>query len=56
MILLLIPVQDFKNYVVLYKKTLNTIYYIYINRKKKKSICLIGCLEKNFIMSFLTDL
>ena len=38
MIALIMPVQDYKNYIVLYKKMPYTIYYIYIIKKKKRKI------------------
>ena len=34
-IALLKLVQDYKNYIVLYKEMPYTIYYMYINRKRK---------------------
>lgn len=36
MIALLMTVQDYKNYIVLYKETPHTIYYMYIKKKKEK--------------------
>jgi hypothetical protein len=38
MIALLMTVQDYKNYIVLYKETPHTIYYMYIKKKKRKNL------------------